>query len=425
MLRQFTRHRLVQDALILFGVQVCGYILPLITLPYLTRVLGPGNFGLLAIGQALAMYFLMFSEYGFAVTGTRRVAISQGDRRQAAREYSTIMGCKLLLIVAGFLVMVGLLVAIPALGTEWRLYVLSFLIVAGWGLSPNWYFQGMQRMKYVAYSDYGAKILSVVLIFILVRRTENYLIAATLQSGAFLMSALIGLGFLFVGMRVRPVRPEWVDMRKAMIEGWPVFLSMAGMTIMSSSNTMVLGMTASTAQVGFLNAATRLIVAARALTNPVTSAVYPHMSRLAVISREEGVRFFERRLLWTAAPFLAVTAGMLVMSSWVVRALYGPEYAETAVLLRIMSPIPIVHAVSMCFGTYYMLAFGYEKEWSRIIRRMVTLNFVCLLPLIAIMPPARAVATTMTLMDVVTAGSCILFYVRTESQSRRSGHARK
>jgi hypothetical protein len=78
-----------------------------------------------------------------------------------------------------------------------------------------------------------------------------------------------------------------------------------------------------------------------------------------------------------------------------------------------MSLTPVVHAVSMCFGTYYMLAFGYEKEWSKIIARMMVLNFVCIFALMLVMRPVRAIAVTTTLMDIFCAGSCILFFRRT------------
>jgi len=237
-----------------------------------------------------------------------------------------------------------------------------------------------------------------------------------LQSGGFLISACFGLLFL-ANMRVRLVRPCWADMRATLLAGWPVFLSMASMTFVTSSNTMILGIMTSPDQVGFLNAAQRLIVATRALTNPVTTAVYPHMSRLAAGSRNDGLRFFRKQVLWTATPFLAISVGLLLFSPLAVRLLYGPKYVETGVLLRLMSMTPVVHAVSMCFGTYYMLAFGYEKAWSKIITRMMVLNFVCIFALMWLMRPVRAIALTTTLMDIFSAASCIFFYrktVRTE-----------
>jgi polysaccharide transporter, PST family len=413
MLPKLFRHRLVKDTLILFGVQISGYILPLITLPYLTRVLGPANFGLTAIGSAFILYFAVVVDFGFAVTGTRQVAVVQDSPEKASAAYSTIMACKLCLMALCFAALAILLISVPKLRAYWPLYLVSFLQVIGLCLSPNWFLQGMQKMRFIAYSDYGAKIISVLLIFALVHKSSDYVIVAALQSGGFLVSALIGLYLVFSRLPVRIVRPVWSDMREAMIAGWPVFLSLASMIAVSSTNTMILGMMTSPDQVGYLNAAQRLIIACRALTNPVTTAIYPYMSRLASNSRQDGLRFLQKQVLWTAAPFAFVSLGLLLFAPFAVAHLYGPKYTETGVLLQLMSLTPVVHAVSMCFGTYYMLAFGYEKEWSKIITRMMVLNFVLIFALMTVMRPVRAIALTTTLLDLFSAGSCIYFYRRT------------
>ncbi len=416
------KHKLVQDSLILGGVQISAYILPMITLPYLTRVLGPANFGLIALGSALVLYFAAIIEYGFAVTGTRRVAVLQQEAPKVWRVYSNVMACKLLLVTICFLILLGVVAAVPKLRENWPLYFVSYLQALGLCLSPNWLLQGMQRMKLVAISDYGGKIISVALIFLLVRRGSDYLVAAALQSGSFLIAAIFGLAIAFHQLRMHLVAPSLREMREYMIEGWPVFLSFASGNVMNSSNTMILGMTAAPEQVGFLNAASRLIIASRALANPVASAVYPHMSQLAARSRHDAVSFLKRRLLWTAAPFLLISLGMLLFSPLAVRILYGARFQESAVLLRLMSPTPFVHALSMCFGTYFMLAFGYEKAWSRVIGLALVMNFVLIAILMQFMLPARAVALTTSLTDIFVVSLCMRFFFRTVKDWREGRH---
>jgi len=416
MLRRVLNHRLAKDTLILFGVQISGYVLPLVTLPYLTRVLGPANFGLTALGTALALYFVVVTDWGFSITGTRQIAIVQDDNEQVSKSYSTIMACKVFLMTLCFFAMIALVMTIPKLRAYWLLYFVSFLQVVGSCFSPNWLLQGVQRMRYIAYSDYGAKVISVILIFALVRRSSDYMLVAALQSGGFLVAAMIGLTIVFWKLRVRIVWPAFSDMRGAFIMGWPVFLSVASMTAMSSTNTMIVGAMASTADVGFLSAAQRLIIAIRALPNPIAGAVYPHISKLAVHSPHLALRFFRKLVFWTSAPFLLITLGMLFFAPFAVSVLYGPKYAETGVLLRIMFLTPVLHALAMCFGTYFMLAFGYQKEWSKIITRMVVLNFVLVFLLIAFIRPARAIALSTSLTDIFSVGSSILFYRKTTSR---------
>src|SRR5438270_13751596 len=113
MFKKTRGHRLAMDTLILFGVQISGYVLPLVTLPFLTRVLGPANFGLTALGTALVLYFAVIVEWGFAITGTRQIAIAQDDPGQISKTYSTIMACKLLLMMVCFAVMSAAVWEVP------------------------------------------------------------------------------------------------------------------------------------------------------------------------------------------------------------------------------------------------------------------------------------------------------------------------
>ena len=194
--------------------------------------------------------------------------------------------------------------------------------------------------------------------------------------------------------------------------GWPVFLSMASIPIVASSNTMILGYLASDAQVGYLSSAMRLIIALRALVNPINSAVYPYLSKLAVRSPLEGVEFLVKRLFWVILPFLAGSLVLFFFSPWIIHLVFGREFGEAGVLLRIMAFTPCIYAASTCFGNY-MLAFGFEKEWSKIILRLSVLNFILLGILLHFLAPARAVALTTTLIDACALFFCALFFSRT------------
>jgi PST family polysaccharide transporter len=418
-LLKLAKHRLVKDSLILYGVQITGYVLPFVTQPYLARVLGPANIGLIGLGSALAIYFVSVVEYGFAITGPREIAIVQDQPDRVSRIYSTILACRVSLLILSALVLTGLLISVSKYREYWVLYAVSFLQVAGWCLSPTWLLQGLQRMRYVAFSDYGAKIVSIVLIFLLVRQRTDYIMAAALQSGGFVVAASIGLGIVFGVIRVPLVWPLWQDMWVEIRRGWPVFLSMASVSVMTSSNIMILGFLAGNAPVGYLSSAMRLIIALRALTNPINSAIYPHLSKLAVRSPREGIRFLQTRVLWVIVPFAAGSLVLLFFGPQVVRVVFGREFGESGVLLRFMALTPCIYAASMCFGSY-MLAFGFQEAWSKIVLWMTLVNFVILGILVQFLAPARAVALTTTLVDAGSLICSFVFYQRTVRSALRS-----
>src|SRR5215470_11260654 len=116
------RHRLVKDSLILYGVQITGYILPFITQPYLARILGPANIGLIGLGMALSLYFGSVVEYGFAVTGPRQIAVVQDDLQKVSKIYSTILACRVSLTLLSAVVLAGLIMLVPKYHMHAALY---------------------------------------------------------------------------------------------------------------------------------------------------------------------------------------------------------------------------------------------------------------------------------------------------------------
>jgi PST family polysaccharide transporter len=399
----------------LYAVQISTFLFPLITLPYLSRVLSPDKFGLLAYGQSFAWYFYTLTEYGFDLTATRRVAINRDDSNAVSRIFGAVMGAKTLLTISGFVIMVCVVFATPKLRSDWPLFFVSFLTVIGGWLFPMWLFQGVEKLGVVAARDFAAKGIATILIFVLIRKPSDYLLAAAIQSGGMVVAGVASLISAPLVTRLRFSMPSWIEVARALQEGWPVFLSMAALSLAGSTNIFVLGLVAPPAQVGFYMGAYRLIVAGRMLVTPVVTALYPHISHRAASSSESTIRFLRRYSVLLASPFLITSVITLIGAPLIVRLILGPKFAETVLLLRIMAFSPFLLCLSHSYSTYYMLAFGFEKEWSRIIIRGAVLNLVLMGLLLLVMRPTVAVAVTGLMLDVYSVSASYLFYRRTTS----------
>lgn len=397
----------------LYAVQISTFIFPLLTLPYLSRVLSPDKFGLLAYGQSFAWYFYTLTEYGFDLTATRRVAINRDDLKEVSRIFSAVMGAKTLLTAFGFLLMVCVVFAIPKMRADWPLFFVSFLTVIGGWLFPMWLFQGVEKLGVVAARDFAAKGLATILIFVLIRKPSDYLLAAAIQAGGMLVAGVASLISAPLITRIKFKMPSWNDVTQALKEGWPVFLSMAALSLTGSTNIFVLGLVAPPAQVGFYMGAYRLIVAGRMLVTPVVTALYPHISHKAATSSASAIRFLRRYSLLLASPFLVTSVLTLIGAPLIVRLILGPKFGETVLLLRIMAFSPFLLCLSHSYSTYYMLAFGFEKEWSRIIIWSTVLNLVLMGLLLLVLKPAVAMAVMGLVLDVYSVSAAYLFYRRT------------
>ena len=191
--RRLLQHTVVRNAALLYAVQFSGYVLPLITLPYLSRVLSTEMFGVIAFAQSFIWYFVPLTEYGFNVTATRAVAVARESPDEINRIFSAVMTAKALLTAAGFVIVSVVVALVPILRTHWRLYLVMFLMVIANMLFPLWLFQGMQKMQHVAVRDLASKLLSLAALFAFVHSDRDYLIAAGAQPMGLLLSGIAGL----------------------------------------------------------------------------------------------------------------------------------------------------------------------------------------------------------------------------------------
>ena len=345
-----------------------GYIFPLsTTLPYLSRVLGPSKLGLVAFAQSFIAYFLMTTEYGFNLTATRSIAVNREDPEAVSRTFNSVMAAKALLCglsMASMIVIIGL---VPRFRHDWPLYLESFLAVIGNLLFPLWLYQGLQILQHVAARDLGAKFLSLVAIFLLIHHEKDYILAAGIQSGALALAGLVGLVMVPRLTKVRFQFPAKSEVVARLREGAPMFISMAAITLYSSTNVFILGLVSTSAEVGYYSNASRIAIALRTLVGPVVGALYPHISHMAARSQGDVIRFLRRRYsLLLSAPFFLVGVAMMIGAPWIEK-LFGPQYLPVTPLLRIMAFSPFLCAMGHSYTSYYMLAFGYDKEWTRMV----------------------------------------------------------
>jgi len=185
---------------------------------------------------------------------------------------------------------------------------------------------------------------------------------------------------------------------------------MAAFTLSSSTSIFLLGLRSGPTDVAYYIAAYRLVVAIRALVDPVKTAIYPHISHMAARSRQDAVAFLRKYSLILASPFLAVSLVLLVFAPLIVKLLYSPKYQPTVLLLQIQAMSPFLLAFQHNYSTFFMLAFGYDKAFSRLVLQMTALNFIILIPGLYLMWPPLAVSITGLILDTFMAVMTYLFY---------------
>lgn len=357
-------NRLKKNITALFILQGANYLLPLITIPYLVRVLGPENFGRIAFAQSFITYFVVLTDYGFNLSATRTVAQVRDDKEALSRLASAVMLVKGGLTFAGFAVMLGIVFAFPDWRADWTLFAWVYLMVVGSFLFPIWLFQGLERMYHITVFTLLARLMIVIATFALVHEATDYHLAAGLQAGTLVLAGIM----VWIALpRIVTIRWQWpglAELRRVMAEGWHVFVASFAGNAANSSNIFFLGLVSSPAIVGYFAAAEKLIRAVQGLIYPVSQAAYPHVTGLLKISRDKALQFIAK-LTWVFALGAAASSlGLFILADQITWLLYGDGFQETAELIRALSIIPFLIALNNILGAQVLVQFGLSRLLS-------------------------------------------------------------
>ena len=392
--RNALKSRLVENMLILSGLHVFTYIFPLITIPFLARVLGPTGWGVLAFYQAFGAIAVQVMEYGFDWSATREIARNQDSAERRGEVLSGVVVAKCVLAIA---CVVGALIAyaaLPQLRREPALVPATLFWAIGQAANLNWYFQGMERMRFIAGLSFVGKAVATASIFVVVDAPADGWkvlalngIAAWLVAGVALVAAARG------GWK----RPSFASVRGTLKQGWTFFVFQGAASIYTLGNAFILGLFAAPRVVGFYAAAEKVIRLITSFINPVVRALYPRVGNLVMTSQERAAVLVRRSTIAGALASVAVGAVTFVAAPAIVGVAMGSGFEEAVPLLRIMSLLPVAVIPGFMLGSQWMLPLGYERPYVRIVLRAGAFN----LALALLLAPTFA-ATGMAVVAVAT-----------------------
>lgn len=370
-----------KGALSLLLVQIANFALPLVTFPYLLRVLGPKQFGLLVFSQAIMAYCVLLTDYGFNLTGTKAIAEHRSDKAMCSRIFWEILVTKSCLAVASFLVVTVLVLLIPQFSEMAVLIYACFPLVIGTVMFPQWLFQGMERLGFVSLSVILARLATIPLTFSLVHEQSDAWLAALINSSAPVVSGMIAVAIILRYRLIGRMSVSLPGIMKSLRDGWHVFISSAAISLYTTTNTVVLGLIAGPIQVGYFAAADKIRAAAQSLISPLGNAVYPRVSALMAVDHASAFQLIRRLLLVQGGATFMISVGLFILAPWVVHIAMGSGYERSVDVLRIMAFLPFIIGLSNVFGIQTMLTLGMKRLFSRILIGSGILNLLMLIPL--------------------------------------------
>jgi PST family polysaccharide transporter len=348
-------------------MQAANYVFPLITVPVISRIIGPEKFGIINFADAVIMYFSLLINYGFDYSATRKIARDPDNAENRSSVFNEVFTSKCLLFVLSVAGFMTLLFTIPQLKQEKEVALFSFIVCLSAVFTQNWLFQGMQDLPKIAVLNFVAKLLFTIMILWVVRKKEDYLWQPLVSGIAYLSVSVFAF---FWAVKKYNIKLSLVPVKKCLEvlrSEKTVFFSLVVISLYTTTNTVILGLYQSSEQVGYYTAGQKLIVIIQSvIAMPLAQALYPYIGRSFGESFETGLGQ-TRKLL----PFVMALTGitgllMIVAGPHFLTLFYGKAFSPSVPVFQILAFIPMIVGMSNIFGMQIMLNLKMDKTFFKI-----------------------------------------------------------
>ncbi|WP_240734649.1 flippase [Hymenobacter sp. UV11] len=359
-----TMKRFAVNVASLFSVQIANFLLPLLTVPYVVRIIGPEKLGLLNFSQAYVTYFSLLINYGFDMAAVRSIAANRDDKEATNRIFSQVMAGKTLLWVLSTVIFVIVSLSNPEFKQHLFLHVCTYLVCIGTVLSPFWLYQAMEDLGRVALFNLAVKLIFSLSVLLLIRQASDYFY----QNLAISVSQiLVSVGALYVAMRRFNIRFRWPtfpELRTRFREDRTLFFSSVTITIYASSNIFILGLMSLPYNVGIYAAGTRLEGMAESFVGlALNQAFFPIVAQAFGQGREQGLRMVRNTFFPLFILMSIVAVGLWLVGPFVLTLLYGAKFQDASTILRIVCVLPLIIGLSNLLGLHTMLNLRMDRAF--------------------------------------------------------------
>ena len=339
--------------------QILIIILPLITAPYIARVLGPDQSGVYDYTNSIMTYFAMFAALGTASYGVREIARVRDDAAMRSKLFWEI---ELMTVMTSTVCIIAWFIFIAITPQYKVIYLVLTMGLLSTMFDISWFFAGMEQFKYTVTKNAACKLIGVILMFLFVKKEEDLLLYIIIMISSTMIGNLSM--WLYVPRFVEKVDFRTLTFRKHFHETLIYFVPTVATSIYTVLDRTLIGViTKNKAENGFYHYAMQIVNMMKALTFSSLNMVLG--SRLSFLFAEKKYDEIKEKIADSTNYILfmgyGICFGVIGVAKRFVPVFLGPGYDRVATMLILMSPIVIIIGISNCLGSQYYTPAGYRK----------------------------------------------------------------
>ena len=353
--------------------QIMVLILPLITAPYISRVLGAENIGIYSYTLSISAYFILFGSLGIGLYGQREIAYKQKDKEKYSITFWEIFFLRILTMTIALI----LYYFIFAKGEQYQIYYKVLILeIIGNCIDISWFFQGLEEFKKTVTRNMLVKLISVVCIFLLVK-TKNDLYV---YFWIYVLSILIGniSLWLYVPKYVSKIKLKNLHFLKHLKPTIALFIPQIAIQVYTLlDKTMVGAIISDKSEVGYYDQGQKIIKILLAVITSLGTVMLPRIANTySRGEKEEITRYMKKSFNMVFLLAFPMIFGIIAVSKAFVPIFFGQGYEKVVILINVISPIILLIGLSNVTGTQYLLPTKRQKEFTTSVICGAVVNFI-------------------------------------------------
>lgn len=381
-------------------LQIAGYVFPLITMPYLARVIGADGFGKIAFASAIVVWIQTISDWGFNLTATRDVAQNRNDKDKVSRIFSNVLWARCILTILSGLILLVVVLTVPYLRENADIIFVTFLLVPGYILFPEWFFQAIERMKYTTIFNLIIKLIFTIFVFIFIHKREDYLIQPLLTTIGYLSCGIGALYLILKKWGYTLYKPEWTEILKTIRNSTDVFINNLMPNLYNSFSVMLLGFFGGSTANGLYDGGNKFPTIFYQFQSVLSRAFYPFLSR-----RPDKHSFYAKLNIGSA---MIGAIFLIAISPLVIKVMLGDEFEKSVIVMQILSFSVIFLAMDYTYGTNFLIINHKEKLLRNLTFVSSIVGMSVSIPLVYYFSYIGAAITVLLCRGVLGVGTYIL-----------------
>ena len=406
------RTKIIDNYLYNLSYQILIVIAPLITAPYVSRVLQPDGVGIYSYTTTIATAFSLFAALGLTPYGQREIAYKQGDKKEQSVVFWELFLSRLFsTIIIGIIYLVFCIAYF-----QYNEYLLlqSFIVFATM-LDISWFFQGIEEFRIIAIRNVIIKIVTVLLIFLLVKSkadlSKYILINSASIFGSYLLFFL-NLNKYLLKVDFKKLKP--LRHTKGIIE---FFIPLLATQLYSQLDKIMLGAIASSSvENGYYEQSRKIVSILIMVITSINTVMFPRISNLyAQDKKEEIICLYKRTYKLILMMVIPISIGVFFSSNNFVAWFFGEEYLPVAFLMKLSVILLFFMAIGNFVGMLYLSPTGKQNQMTAIYLSSAAINVVLNF---FIIPRFQSVGAIMTSIVAEVFSGCVQLFLLQKSEYR-------